>query len=146
MHTPSSSAPSVSNRVDNETILLVEDETQLRVLVASGLRRHGYQVLEASRPSEAIFLAETHPLPIHLLLTDVMMPEMGGAILAEKLITLHPQIHVLFMSGYTNDAILQDGVQNASIPFIQKPFKMDKLTHVVREVMNSPLPHLHQHL
>ncbi|HEX2881570.1 MAG TPA: ATP-binding protein, partial [Polyangiaceae bacterium] len=118
-----------------ETILLVEDEERVREVAATMLRRHGYTVIEASRPSEAISLATSEAPSIHLLLTDVVMPEMGGRLLAEKLSQLVPNLPVLFMSGYTDDAIVRHGVQESRVAFLQKPFTQDSLLRAVHQVL-----------
>jgi two-component system, cell cycle sensor histidine kinase and response regulator CckA len=92
-------------------------------------------VIEASRPSEAISLATSEAPSIHLLLTDVVMPEMGGRLLAEKLSQLVPNLPVLFMSGYTDDAIVRHGVQESRVAFLQKPFTQDSLLRAVHQVL-----------
>jgi CheY-like chemotaxis protein len=118
-----------------ETILLVEDEERVREVAATMLRRHGYTVIEAGRPSEAISLATSEAPSIHLLLTDVVMPEMGGRLLAEKLGQLVPNLPVLFMSGYTDDAIVRHGVQESRVAFLQKPFTQESLLRSVHQVL-----------
>ncbi|MDB5311612.1 MAG: Histidine kinase [Gemmataceae bacterium] len=120
-----------------ETVLLVEDEDALRSMVRVVLQQVGYTVLEASRGTIAIRLAGEHPGPVHLLITDVVMPEMGGRQLVERLARLRPDIKVLYLSGYTDDAVVRHGVLQADVAFLQKPFTMAALTNRVREVLDS---------
>jgi two-component system, cell cycle sensor histidine kinase and response regulator CckA len=124
--------------VGTETILLVEDEAQVRVLTARVLRDHGYQVLEAARPSAALRVLGAHEGPLHLLLTDVVMPEMGGPALAEKVLAQRPDLRVLFMSGYTDDAMVRHGVLESAVAFLQKPLTPQTLLARVREVLEAP--------
>jgi PAS domain S-box-containing protein len=120
-----------------ETILLVEDEDAVRMLVGTMLRHAGYTVLDASRGSVALRLAGEHAGPIHLLITDVVMPEMDGRELVERLARLRPGIRVLYLSGYTDDAVVRHGVLQAEVAFLQKPFTMAALTIKVREVLET---------
>jgi two-component system, cell cycle sensor histidine kinase and response regulator CckA len=106
----------------NETILLVEDEPTILNMTTTILQRLGYKVLGAGTPSEAIRLADDHSVEIHLLLTDVIMPEMNGKILTEKLTINRPELKCLFMSGYTANVISHHGVLEDGVHFIQKPF------------------------
>ena len=105
-----------------ETILLVEDEKAVRELAARTLERNGYTVLTAADAAEATQLAQRHGHRIHLLLTDVVMPEVNGRQLAQRLASLRPGIKVLYMSGYTDDAIVHHGVLEPGVAFLQKPF------------------------
>jgi two-component system, cell cycle sensor histidine kinase and response regulator CckA len=119
----------------SETILLVEDEDALRELAAEVLLTAGYNVLAARNGQEALTLAEQHPGRIDLLLADVVMPHMGGRELAERLKPLRPEARVLFVSGYTDDAVLRHGVFQDEVHFLQKPFSPQDLESKVREVL-----------
>jgi CheY-like chemotaxis protein len=124
----------------SETILLVEDEEQVRVIAADLVRRQGYRVLVASRPSEALMLSRAHPGIIDLLITDVVMPEMGGRALAEQLAADRPEMSVLFMSGYTDDAVMRHGVMQSGLAFIQKPLTPETFALRVRQVLDRRKP------
>jgi len=117
------------------TLLLVEDEPDLRKLTRLVLEQNGYKVLEALNGREALRVAEQHPGPIDLLITDVVMPVMGGRQLAENLAVIRPGIKVLFMSGYTDDAVMRHGILSAENDFIQKPFTTTSLALKVQEVL-----------
>jgi DNA-binding NtrC family response regulator len=121
-----------------ETVLLVEDEEQVRTVVLSILRRHGYHVISATRGGEALFVSERHPGPIHLLITDVVMPELSGPELAKRLAVTRPEMKVLCMSGYTDDSIVRHGVLAMGGAFIQKPITPASLAQKVREVLGVP--------
>jgi len=122
-----------------ETILLAEDDDQLRQLITTILGRKGYVVLAAASPAEALVLAERHGgRPIHLLLTDVVMPGMNGRELAQKLTLAHPEACVLFMSGYTGSVVVDHGVFDHTAAFIQKPMTPDLLLRKLREVLDAP--------
>ena len=120
----------------SETILLVEDAERVRTLARLILHRNGYRVLEARDGEEALRLSEQHPGLIHLLVTDVVMPSMSGRQLAERLLTPRPALKVLYMSGYTDDAIVRHGILEAGTPFLQKPFTTEGLARKVREVLD----------
>jgi len=120
----------------SETILLIEDEDIVRGLTKKILMQAGYNVLDAKGGEEAIRVCHAYPAPIDLLLTDVVMPEISGKEVADRLLELRPTIRVLFMSGYTDEAIVQHGVLDASVEFIQKPFTWFGLTKKVRDVLN----------
>ena len=120
-----------------ETILLVEDEPMILDIAVNVLERQGYRVMAAATPSEAIRLAKEHAGKIHLLMTDVVMPEMNGRELSKNLIPLYPDIKRLFMSGYTAEVIAHHGVLDEGVQFIQKPFSVQSLAAKVREVLDD---------
>jgi signal transduction histidine kinase len=121
----------------SETILLVEDAEVVRQLARQVLELNGYQVLEADAADRALVLCETYDARIDLLLTDVVMPGLSGSETAKRVLALKPEIKVLYMSGYTDDAIVYHGVLEAGLNFIQKPFTPDALAKKVREVLDS---------
>ena len=116
---------------------MVEDEPALLTMGKMMLEKLGYRVLAAGTPGEAIGLAEEHASEIHLLITDVVMPEMNGRDLAERLQSLYPGMKILFMSGYTADVIAHRGVLDEGVNFIQKPFSMKDLAVKVREALRE---------
>ena len=120
-----------------ETILLVEDEPSILRMTRMMLERKGYTVLSAATPTEAVEKATNHSGSIDLLMTDVVMPEMNGRDLAEKITALYPGISLLFMSGYTADVIAHQGVLDDGVAFIQKPFSMVDMAMKVREVLDK---------
>ena len=122
-----------------ETVLLVEDEEQVLNLGRRILTRQGYTVLAASGPEAAMAAAAGHAGPIHLLITDVVMPGMNGKQLRERLRASHPELNCLFMSGYTANVIAHDGVIEGGVHFLQKPFSLESLSGKVREILVSPL-------
>jgi CheY-like chemotaxis protein len=121
----------------NETILLAEDDNAVRSLTRRVLQTFGYTVLEAAHGSEALRLAEKYAGPVHLLVSDLVMPEMGGRQLAERVVALKPDIKVLYLSGYTADAVVRHGVLESEIAFLQKPFTPSVLARKVREVLDQ---------
>ena len=129
-------AAAVSEPAGRETILVVEDEPSLLALVGLMLQRLGYRVLAAARPSEALRLAKEHDGELHLIITDVLMPEMNGPTLARQVAALHPAIRCLFMSGYMDD-VLHQGVVEENVHLIQKPFSMQSFGAKVRVVLDS---------
>ncbi len=120
-----------------ETVLLAEDEPGVRSLAKFVLESNGYMVLEAKNGGEALLLCEQYEGPIHMLVTDVVMPQLSGPKLAERLLALRPKMKVLYLSGYTDDAIVHHGVLNSGTPFLQKPFTPASLALKVREVLDS---------
>jgi PAS domain S-box-containing protein len=132
-------APSLGAVVGgSETVLLVEDESALRSLGQEILRDQGYKVIAAGSGAEALALARAHKGPIDLLVTDVVMPGMDGRELADRLGPIHPETRCLYMSGYTDDAVVRRGVREQGMPFLQKPFSIDALALKVREVLDQP--------
>jgi CheY-like chemotaxis protein len=120
-----------------ETVLLVEDEPGVRRLVNDTLRLHGYTVLEARHGIEALLTGAKHMGPIHLLLTDVVMPQMSGPEVAEKLVVVRPEVKVLYMSGYPDHPVFSKGGVETERCFLQKPFTPSALAQKVREVLDS---------
>ena len=123
-----------------ETILLVEDEGNLRRLTRHFLENQGYTVLEAADGAAAVQIAVAHQGTIHLLLTDVIMPGMNGRELAQRVSEIRPNIKVLYMSGYTENAIGHNGTLDAGVTLLQKPFNLQALKAKVREVLDQQLP------
>lgn len=125
------------NLEGSETILLVEDEDSTRKLIRSTLQEYGYRILEAQDVEEALQIDKHHEGPIHLLLTDVVMPGMSGRELAERLQPLQPKMKILYMSGYTDNAIVHHGVLESGMLFIQKPFTPKVLVSKIREILDT---------
>ncbi|MBX7117247.1 MAG: PAS domain-containing protein [Myxococcaceae bacterium] len=147
VYLPKAETPEVSKeqaplRVDNlrgsETVLLVEDEDQVRTLARVVLRKYGYKVLEAKNAGEALLISESHPAGIDLLLSDVVMPQMSGIELSNRLGRSRGGLKVLCMSGYTGEAVVNHGLLDSGIPFLQKPFTPEGLARRVREVLDNP--------
>ncbi len=122
----------------SETVLVVEDESAVRSFTSMVLKRSGYQVIEASNGEEALSLSRGHDGEIQLLVTDMVMPGMGGRQVAEALETQRPAMRVLYVSGYTENAIAKRGSLGADLPFLQKPFTMEALLRKVRQVLDAP--------
>jgi PAS domain S-box-containing protein len=122
----------------SETILLIEDDQDVRRLARIILQMNGYTVLEAERESEALLICEQQDKPIHLMISDVVMPKLSGPVLAEQLSRLRPEMKVLFMSGYTDESIVHHGILDPGTAFLQKPFTPEALTSKVRQVLNQP--------
>jgi signal transduction histidine kinase/CheY-like chemotaxis protein len=120
-----------------ETVLLVEDEPGVRDLARDVLAAQGYRVLAAGDPAEALRLSGGHPGPVHLLLTDVVMPGMSGRDLAERLLAGRPGLRVLYMSGYADHAIVEHGVVDPAVPFLPKPFTAEALARRVRDALDA---------
>jgi CheY-like chemotaxis protein len=123
----------------SETILLVEDEVAVRDLAAKVLALQGYRVLSAGDGEEALRIAAAEP-DIGLLLTDVVMPRMGGRELAERIVGIRPDLRILFATGYTDDAILQHKLSEHGVRVIQKPYTRDSLARKVRQVLDERRP------
>ena len=129
--------PTVSAR-GSETVLVVEDQDPVRNLAVTVLKEHGYLVLDAAHGDDALLMAERHPGPIHLLLTDVVMPHMTGKELAERLKPLRPEMKVLYMSGYAADVMVRRDLLESGAHYLAKPFGLDVLAVKVREVLGPP--------
>jgi two-component system, cell cycle sensor histidine kinase and response regulator CckA len=130
-------APAAGGRGGSETILLVEDNEMVRTLTCEILKRQGYTVVEAQHGADALDLARRYHGPIHLLLTDVVMPEMSGPELVSRLAPLRPQMKIVYMSGYTADAMDHQGMLDDGIEFLAKPIGMDTLVRKLREVLDG---------
>ncbi|HYO95537.1 MAG TPA: PAS domain-containing protein [Polyangiaceae bacterium] len=129
--------PAIVAHRGGESVLLVEDEEQVRRVVLGALQRAGYQVLEAKNPLEALAIGEDLQTKIDLLLTDVVMPQLSGPELAKRLLARRPGLRVLCMSGYTDDAVLRHGILRSEMAFLQKPLTPDTLLGKVREVLDA---------
>jgi len=125
-----------SENTGNETILLVEDDDGLRALTRRILLKHGYEVIETARTSDAEQACHNHPGKIHLLLTDVVMPGASGKELSQRLSMIRPEMLILYMSGYTDSVVMKQGVEEGSVNFIAKPFTPAALGQKVREVLD----------
>jgi DNA-binding response OmpR family regulator len=121
-----------------ETILLVDDDHLVRDFTREMLTRDGYTVLVARDGAEALRIAAARSEPIHLLLTDVVMPRLSGINTAARLAETHPGIRILYVSGYTDDAIFRNGVAQGEVSFLAKPFTRHELAAKVREVLDRP--------
>ena len=120
-----------------ETVLLVEDEESVRELVRITLSSRGYKVLEAENGECGLQISEDYKEPIDILITDVVMPGIGGRDLAKKLLALRPTVSVLYLSGYTEDAVIDQGAPSPAVAFLQKPFTLQNLAKKVREVLRA---------
>ena len=120
-----------------ETVLLVEDQSEILTLCQAILENLGYRVLSAGTPGTAVQMAEKQPEGIQLLITDVVMPEMNGPDLARRLRAIYPNLRCLFMSGYTADIIAHKGILDKGVHFIQKPFSVKELASKVRQALDQ---------
>jgi len=134
---PCSAPASQAASGGSETVLLVEDEESVRQLVRETLQAKGYQVLEAENGEAALLIANAHQGSIDVLITDVVMPGMSGRELSKKLYEARPKTKVLYLSGYTEDAIMHQGVFEAGTAFLQKPFTLQMLSRKVRDVLRG---------
>lgn len=134
---PVAPAPRSMDLRGTETILLVEDDEQVRAAALGILQTQGYIVLNQGKPAEAISFLARYPGPVDLLLTDVVMPGMSGSEVAAQVQHLRPAIRVLYMSGYTDDAIVRQGLLNFETPYLQKPFTSESMARRVREVLDN---------
>jgi CheY-like chemotaxis protein len=123
----------------SETILLVEDEDTVRDISRESLERHGYTVLTAAHGPEALRICERHPGPIHALVTDIVMPGMSGRQVAERVLRMRPEVQVLYVSGYTEDAVIHHGIRAAEVPFLTKPFSPRVLAAKVQELLERQM-------
>jgi CheY-like chemotaxis protein len=135
--TPKMQPSALSMPGGSETILLVEDEAAILQMTRMMLERKGYTVLPAGSPNEALTLAKAHEGVIHLLITDVVMPEMNGRDLAGRLTALYPGLKLLFMSGYTANVIAHQGILDKGVNFIHKPFSKQELSAKIREILDG---------
>jgi len=131
------SSSEAGSKKGSETLLLVEDDDAVRRLARVTLEHYGYHVIEASNPREAAQRADGYQGPIHLLVSDVIMPESHGPPLFERLTSARPGLRVLYMSGYADDAIVRHGIMVEGAPFLQKPFTPLALSRKVREVLDG---------
>jgi PAS domain S-box-containing protein len=131
----SQAATETQDAVGSHTILVVEDNAEVRELVQHALQAYGYTVLSAQDGQEALEVAASHPGPIHLLLTDVVMPDLGGQALAEQLVTLYPDLRVVYMSGYAGELALTDSTLQAEAIFLQKPFRPTTLAREIQAIL-----------
>ncbi|TLY18242.1 MAG: response regulator [Nitrospirae bacterium] len=137
LDTDQSETPPTSIPHGSETVLIAEDEPGVLTLVCETLRTHGYTVLEARNGKEALAISQRYQGPIHLLLTDVVMPQMNGREVSERLLVTRPDVKVLYMSGYTDDAVLRHGVVANGVDFLPKPFTAGAVASTVRKMLDG---------
>jgi len=135
---PPVSIPAPATVAGTETILLVEDDDTVRMLAQRVLAEQGYRVLPARDAEEALLVSQTHAGPLHLVVTDVVLPRMSGPELAQVLTADRPDLLVLYVSGYMDDAIVRHGLLEASAPFLPKPYTPSMLLARVRQVLSAP--------
>jgi PAS domain S-box-containing protein len=134
-----SAAAPVADREATETVLVVEDETAVRAIICRSLRSRGYEVLEAKNGEDALMVAEKHKAPIHLVVTDVVMPEMSGTELYHHLRRWYPRMRILFISGYAKGAIPEEALEEGKVGgFLAKPFTIEQLLTEVRQMLDAP--------
>jgi CheY-like chemotaxis protein len=121
----------------SETVLVVDDQEQVRTLVRSVLKRHGYHVLEVNNAAHALALSDRHVSKIDLLLTDVVMPQMSGKQLADRLVDSRGEMKILYMSGYTDNSVIRHGLLESDVAFLQKPLTPASLLSKVRKVLDD---------
>jgi CheY-like chemotaxis protein len=134
---PATPVLSVAPKDGTETILLVEDESVVRRLVAEILETTGYTVLQAADGPSALELLQRHKAPVDLLLTDLVMPGMSGREVAQVVTQMHPDTHVVYMSGYTGSVIDHHGIVEDGVTFVQKPFSADDLSRALRSLLDK---------
>jgi len=137
---PATALPADVSAAGVETVLVIEDQPEVRRLIERTLSRRGYAVVAAADGAEALAVAHAHSGPLHVLLTDVVLPGASGREIARQLIAERAQLRVVYMSGYTDDTIVHHGVLEPGLAFIQKPFTGEALLRKLREVMDAPLP------
>jgi len=131
-------SPVPTRDAGTETVLIVDDDAPVRTVMRAALERRGYRVLEASNASEALEIIGTHVAPIHLLISDIVMPKVSGRQLADKVVALRPTVKVLYVSGYTRNTVAHNGVLDEGIAFLSKPITPEALARKVRDVLDAP--------
>jgi CheY-like chemotaxis protein len=135
---PAMSAQVEAPPLGTETLLVAEDEEALREVICGRLRSLGYSVLEASSGQQALAAASQHEGHIDLLITDLVMPKIGGRELSQMLGSLRPDLKTIYMSGYTDDVVVRHGISELGVTFLQKPFSLDTLARIVRDTLGRP--------
>ncbi|WP_447978562.1 response regulator [Candidatus Nitrospira bockiana] len=129
-----------ASRGPAKTVLVVDDEPKLRKILTLGLESRGFTVLEAQDGQEALAICKAHQGPIHLLLIDVVMPNLSGVELAPMVLAIRPESKVILMSGYRDEQVLLNAALNPNTPFFHKPFTMDALVQTIQELLDPPKP------